>query len=80
MRIAGTLFLVMVATREALIDAQHGKQLLGQIVGVLTQQSWMPMHYDVPKTHCNHCDSIKSLPNREVLTDAMHQQLLALGS
>ena len=63
---------------QALIDAQLGKQLSGQIVGVLSNKAnayalQRAENADIATAVISH----KDYPNRESFDDAMHQQLLA---
>lgn len=63
---------------QALIDAQIGKQLSGQIIGVLSNKADA---YALERaTQANIATAVishKDYPNRESFDDAMHQQLLA---
>ena len=63
---------------QALIDAQHGKQLSGQIVGVLSNKADA---YALRRAEDANIAiaviSHKDFPNRETFDVAMHQQLLA---
>ncbi|MGR0305001.1 phosphoribosylglycinamide formyltransferase [Acinetobacter beijerinckii] len=63
---------------QALIDAQIGKQLSGQIIGVLSNKAdayalQRAEKADIATAVISH----KDYPNRESFDDAMHQQLLA---
>lgn len=63
---------------QALIDAQHGKQLSGQIVGVLSNKAdayalRRAENANIATAAISH----KDFPNREAFDVAMHQQLLA---
>ncbi|MBC9227905.1 phosphoribosylglycinamide formyltransferase [bacterium SPL81] len=63
---------------QALIDAQVGKQLSGQIIGVLSNKAnayalQRAEKADIATAVISH----KDYPNRESFDDAMHQQLLA---
>ena len=63
---------------QALIDAQHGKQLSGQIVGVLSNKADAYALQRAEKANiATTVISHKDYPNRESFDDAMHQQLLA---
>lgn len=63
---------------QALIDAQHGKQLSGQIVGVLSNKADAYALRRAEKANiATTVISHKDYPNRESFDDAMHQQLLA---
>ena len=63
---------------QALIDAQHGKQLSGQIVGVLSNKADAYALQRAEKANiATAVISHKDYPNRESFDDAMHQQLLA---
>lgn len=62
---------------QALIDAQIGKQLSGQIIGVLSNKAnayalERAENADIATAVISH----KDYPNRESFDDAMHQQLL----
>lgn len=63
---------------QALIDAQHGKQLSGQIVGVLSNKADA---YALRRAEDGNIAtaviSHQNFPNRESFDVAMHQQLLA---
>ena len=63
---------------QALIDAQHGKQLSGQIVGVLSNKAdAYALRRAEDANIATAVISHKDYPNRESFDDAMHQQLLA---
>ena len=65
---------------QALIDAQLGQQLSGEIVGVISNKTdayalQRAKQAGIKTSIIEH----KVYPNREVFDDAMHQQLLAWG-
>ena len=63
---------------QALIDAQHGKQLSGQIVGVLSNKAdAYALRRAEDANIATAVISHKDFPNRESFDVAMHQQLLA---
>ncbi len=63
---------------QALIDAQHGKQLSGQIVGVLSNKAdAYALRRAEDANIATAVISHKDFPNREAFDVAMHQQLLA---
>lgn len=63
---------------QALIDAQLGKQLSGQIIGVLSNKADAYALQRAEKANiATTVISHKDYPNRESFDDAMHQQLLA---
>ncbi len=63
---------------QALIDAQLGKQLSGQIIGVLSNKADAYALQRAEKANiATAVISHKDYPNRESFDDAMHQQLLA---
>ena len=63
---------------QALIDAQLGKQLSGQIIGVLSNKANAYALQRAEKANiATTVISHKDYPNRESFDDAMHQQLLA---
>ena len=63
---------------QALIDAQHGKQLSGQIVGVLSNKAdAYALRRAEDANIATAVISHKNFPNRESFDVAMHQQLLA---
>lgn len=63
---------------QALIDAQHGKQLSGQIVGVLSNKAdAYALRRAEDANIATAVISHKDFPNRETFDVAMHQQLLA---
>jgi phosphoribosylglycinamide formyltransferase-1 len=63
---------------QALIDAEHGKQLSGQIVGVLSNKADAYALRRAEKANiATTVISHKDYPNRESFDVAMHQQLLA---
>ena len=63
---------------QALINAQLGKQLSGQIVGVLSNKADAYALQRAEKANiATAVISHKDYPNRESFDDAMHQQLLA---
>ena len=63
---------------QALIDAQLGKQLSGQIIGVLSNKAEAYALQRAEKANiATTVISHKDYPNRESFDDAMHQQLLA---
>ena len=63
---------------QALIDAQLGKQLSGQIIGVLSNKANAYALQRAEKANiATAVISHKDYPNREGFDDAMHQQLLA---
>ena len=63
---------------QALIDAQLGKQLSGQIIGVLSNKADAYALRRAEKANiATTVISHKDYPNRESFDDAMHQQLLA---
>lgn len=63
---------------QALIDAQHGKQLSGQIVGVLSNKAEAyALRRAEDANIATAVISHKNFPNRESFDVAMHQQLLA---
>ena len=63
---------------QALINAQHGKQLSGQIVGVLSNKAdAYALRRAEDANIATAVISHKDYPNRESFDDAMHQQLLA---
>ena len=63
---------------QALIDAQHGKQLSGQIVGVLSNKAdAYALRRAEDANIATAVISHQNFPNRESFDVAMHQQLLA---
>lgn len=63
---------------QALIDAQHGKQLSGQIVGVLSNKAEAyALRRAEDANIATAVISHQNFPNRESFDVAMHQQLLA---
>ena len=63
---------------QALINAQHGKQLSGQIVGVLSNKAdAYALRRAEDANIATAVISHKNFPNRESFDVAMHQQLLA---
>lgn len=63
---------------QALIDAQNGKQLSGQIIGVLSNKADAYALQRAKDTNiATAVISHKDYPNRESFDQAMHQQLLA---
>ena len=63
---------------QALIDAQHGKQLSGQIVGVLSNKAEAyALRRAEDANIATAVISHQNFPNREGFDVAMHQQLLA---
>ena len=63
---------------QALIDAQLGKQLSGQIIGVLSNKANAYALQRAEKANiATAVISHKDYPDRESFDDAMHQQLLA---
>ena len=63
---------------QALIDAQHGKQLSGQIVGVLSNKAEAyALRRAEDANIATAVISHQNFPNRERFDVAMHQQLLA---
>lgn len=63
---------------QALIDAQHGKQLSGQIVGVLSNKADVyALRRAEDANIATAVISHQNFPNRESFDVAMHQQLLA---
>lgn len=63
---------------QALIDAQLGKQLSGQIIGVISNKADAYALQRAEKANiATAVISHKDYPNRESFDDAMHQQLLA---
>ena len=63
---------------QALIDAQHGKQLSGQIVGVLSNKAdAYALRRAEDANIATAVISPQNFPNRESFDVAMHQQLLA---
>ena len=63
---------------QALIDAQLGKQLSGQIIGVLSNKADAYALQRAEKANiATAVISHKDYPNRESFDDAMHRQLLA---
>ena len=63
---------------QALIDAQLGKQISGQIIGVLSNKADAYALQRAEKANiATAVISHKDYPNRESFDDAMHQQLLA---
>ena len=63
---------------QALIDAQHGKQLSGQIVGVLSNKAdAYALRRAEDANIATAVISHKNFPNRESFDVAMHQQLSA---